>query len=291
MGRIVVGVDGSAGSAAALRWAVREGHVRHWSVCAVLVWDLLGQHHVGTADRFDPTYGEDQAREALDAYVADALEPALPDAAVEREVILDLAGPGLLRAAATGDLLAVGARGLGGFRGLLLGSVSEKMLQKATCPVAVIRAPDEDDVADTRRIVVGLDASATAAEALRWALDEARAHQANIEIVSAWTLPILSGQAFAAAASVAAALEDEARRTIDRAVEAADTSGLSAPLIRTVVNGGAAAAILEVAASADLIVVGSRGLGGLKGVLLGSVSRQVAQHAQCPVLVVPPATS
>ena len=70
---------------------------------------------------------------------------------------------------------------------------------------------------------------------------------------------------------------------------AADTSGLPAPVTRTLALGNASAALLEAAEDADLVVVGSRGLGGFKGLVLGSVSHHVAHHATCPVIVLPSA--
>lgn len=78
-----------------------------------------------------------------------------------------------------------------------------------------------------------------------------------------------------------------ARRVIDSVVEETDTSSLPAPVIRTMASGGAAAAILDAAENADLVVVGSRGLGGFASLALGSVSYQIVHHAKCPVIVVP----
>jgi len=85
-----------------------------------------------------------------------------------------------------------------------------------------------------------------------------------------------------------AAFKATAGRTIDAAIDGEDTNGLTRPVKRTLVNGGAAAAVLQTAEGADLVVVGSHGLGGFSGLLMGSVSHQVAHHATCPVVVVSP---
>jgi nucleotide-binding universal stress UspA family protein len=288
LGRIVVGVDESAGAAAALRWAVREADVRGWSLLAVLAWTYLDQHHVIVGEPFDPVYGEADAVAALDAIVARTVGTAHA-ASIEQQIINDHAAAALLEASDGADLLVVGARGLGRLKSLLLGSVSSAVLRHATCPVAIVR--DGTDLSDEgiARVVVGIDGSHTAERALEWALEEGRLHDATVEVVHAWTFPYRVGEKIAAVAFDSTPLEDAARRTLDAAVESADTSGLPAPVMRTLTIGSAAASILQAAEGADLVVVGSRGLGGFKGLVLGSVSYHIVHHATCPVVVLPPA--
>lgn len=286
MGQIVVGVDESAGAAAALRWAVREAGVRGWSLTAVLAWGYLDQHHAVAGQPFDPEYREADAVAALDAIVTSTVGTDAA-ATVERKAVNDLAARGLLDAAAGADLVVVGARGLGGFRGLLLGSVSQQVLQHAACPVAVLRESPDDPSAAIGRIVVGVDGSDLSHRALEWALDAARVHGAAVEVVHTWAMPYGAGSPFIGVFD-ATPVEEIAHRTLDAAIESADTDGLSSPLTRKVTGGSAATAILEAAEHADLVVVGSRGLGGFKGAVLGSVSNQVAHRASCAVVVVPP---
>jgi nucleotide-binding universal stress UspA family protein len=287
MGRIVVGVDESAGAAAALHWAVREAEVRDWSLTAVLAWGFLDQHHAIVGQPFDPSYGEADARAALDSIIAAAVGTARA-ATVEQKVVNDLAARALIDASDGADLLVVGARGLGRLRGLLLGSVSQQCLHHATCPVAVVRDGTQQSDERVARIVVGIDGSDTAGRALAWALEEGRTHQATVEVVHAWALPY-AGDPYIATAFDSAPVEDAARRTLDAAVDSADTSGLPAPITRTLTVGSAAASVLQAAEGADLVVVGSRGLGGFKGLVLGSASYQIVHYATCPVVVVPPA--
>jgi nucleotide-binding universal stress UspA family protein len=156
--------------------------------------------------------------------------------------------------------------------------------------VAIIRDGRLEAGERVRRVVVGIDGSDTAAHALDWALDAGRFHQASVEVVHAWTFPYGVGHPFVSVGFDSAPLEDAARRTLDAAVGAADTSGLPAPVTRTLAVGNPSAVLLEVAEDADLIVVGSRGLGGFKGLVLGSVSHHVAHHATCPVVVLPATT-
>lgn len=138
------------------------------------------------------------------------------------------------------------------------------------------------------RIVVGVDGSETSRRALRWAAAEARVRQAALEVVHAWSVPYLFALPHAPADLDPGWVRDAAQGTLDAAVDSLDSDEAPVPLARHLVNGGAAAALLEVAKGADMVVVGSRGLGGFSGLLLGSVGHQVAHHAPCPVVIVPP---
>lgn len=140
------------------------------------------------------------------------------------------------------------------------------------------------------RIVVGIDASDTSRLALRWALEEGRLRQAAVEVVHTWHAPYAGVYPYNMPVLDPEIYEKAAKQVLDSAVDAEDTSGLPVPVERIVTAGGAANAILEAAKGANLVVVGSRGLGGFTGLLLGSVSHQVTHHAPCPVVVVPPAT-
>lgn len=132
-GGLVVGVDGSEGSLGALRWALREARVLGVPVRALLAWSYLDQ----PPGSFDATYNEDDARARLDAAL-EAVAGEVGDVEVERLVVCDLATRALLANARDADLLVVGSRGLGGFKGLLLGSVSHQLVQHAPCPVVVV---------------------------------------------------------------------------------------------------------------------------------------------------------
>jgi len=135
---VIVGIDGSAPAAAALRWAMAEAARRHSSLTAVMAWGLLDQHHPGQENAFDPNYSQQDALAAVTAYVEDATGPH-PDVTVEKRVVNDLAARGLTEAAEGAELLVVGARGLGGFDDLLLGSVSHRCLAHSRCPTVVVR--------------------------------------------------------------------------------------------------------------------------------------------------------
>lgn len=140
------------------------------------------------------------------------------------------------------------------------------------------------------RIVVGVDGSASSHEALDWAVTEARLRGAELEAVHAWQYPTAysGGASFAVAAAYDMRdFEVEAKAALDAIMSKVDASGLAAPIRETCASGAAAAVLIEAAQAADLLVVGSRGRGGFTGLLLGSVSQQIAHHASCPVVIVP----
>lgn len=285
MGEIVVGVDGSEHSAVALRWATREADLHNRDLVAVLVWDLFNQRHVDGSRRFDPDYDDGHADDALAAVIVEAVGPETAGR-VARRTVCDLPAAGLMAAAAAADLLVVGARGLGGFRGLLLGSVSQQCLHHATVPIAVVRG-DDHEVTGRERIVVGVDGSDASASALRWALAEGAAHKATVQVVHSWDVPVVFGPVAGVSASHAEAIERGAEQLVDEMLASADAASLPVEVERLVVPGGPASSLLEAADGADLVVVGRRGLGGFARLMLGSVSEHVARHAPCPVVVLP----
>jgi nucleotide-binding universal stress UspA family protein len=144
-----------------------------------------------------------------------------------------------------------------------------------------------------RRVVVGIDGSETSREALRWAAGEAASRGAELHVVHAWDVPSL-GAGVGATPGRRQGTAPEAQRQVaedlvssEIAAELRDLSGVE--VRSSIGRGSAAGVLLEAARGADLLVVGSRGLGGFAGLLLGSVSAKMASHAPCPVVIVRPA--
>jgi nucleotide-binding universal stress UspA family protein len=131
--RVVVGVDGSAGSRRALRRAALEARVHDATLEVVLAWGLFDQPG---GDHFDPQYDAEAARDALQQIVDDELES--PQPAMVLRPSNDLPSRALIAAGEGAWTLVVGSRGLGGFKGLLLGSVSQQVVHHAPCPVLVV---------------------------------------------------------------------------------------------------------------------------------------------------------
>ena len=142
---IVVGVDGSASSRDAIRWAVDEARVRKTTVRAVYAWQLpivTGFAYV-PAEVLDPVELERRAQEVVDAAVAEAVGTA-NGTTVEAVAVEGIAAERLVKESAEADMLVVGSRGRGGFSGLLLGSVGQQCVHHAACPVVIVRpAADE----------------------------------------------------------------------------------------------------------------------------------------------------
>jgi nucleotide-binding universal stress UspA family protein len=145
----------------------------------------------------------------------------------------------------------------------------------------------------TRRIVVGVDGSETSRQALRWAAEEALAHDAELNVVHAWDSPSPgAGVGLSPGRRAPAAVEEQhgAAEQLVRDVVKEELGGSPLSNVRpSIGRGSAASVLLEAAKGADLLVVGSRGLGGFAGLLLGSVSTKMANHAGCPVVIVRPA--
>ncbi|HXQ58669.1 MAG TPA: universal stress protein, partial [Acidimicrobiales bacterium] len=168
---IVVGVDGSELSRQAVLWAADEAELRHATLDVV---------HGGSGDL--PHLGTPRSTDVppttAGAVVDEAIRLATsrrPDIVVRGETSDRPAARALIDTSEGTDLLVVGARGKGGFSGLLLGSVSHRCIQYARCPVVVVRptAPDDDVAAADRTIIVGIDGSAGSDLALRWTMGEA----------------------------------------------------------------------------------------------------------------------
>jgi nucleotide-binding universal stress UspA family protein len=146
VGVIVVGVDHSEGAKAALRFAATEAQLRQATLRPVHAWQFP---HV--APGIDAAYSGlgaslDELRNAAEAALKATLRETIPNEEnlkIEPRVVEGLPAPVLVDESGDAELLVVGSRGLGGFRGLLLGSVSQQCAHHATCPVVIVRAPSD----------------------------------------------------------------------------------------------------------------------------------------------------
>ena len=225
----------------------------------------------------------DSASEVLARELAE-----VPDAAagveVEQHVAQGDAAGVLVEAAAGAELLVVGSRGRGGVTGTVLGSVSRACLHHAPCPVAVVH---DAGPTERSRIVVGVDGSPGASAALEWACAEARLRDVGVYAVCAydepWGIASLGMSSAAAVAELRTALAADAEGALE-AAQAAAPEGVG--VTGEAVQGAAGPALVSASDGSALLVVGSRGRGGFKSLLLGSVSQYCAAQARGVVIVV-----
>jgi nucleotide-binding universal stress UspA family protein len=284
MDPLLIGVDGSEDSRTALRWAVSLAGDLDLPMRAMWAWHYpsdailrVGRIQLPDADRTDELIGQQ-----LDHLLTDVLGDAASD--VEPAVGRGPAAAALLRAADEGArMVVVGSRGLGGFKGLLLGSVSRQLCEHAPCPVTVVRRAEPEAPVQLRTIVVGTDGSEPAAAAMRCAGELAAESGAELVVANA-----------AGPGDVVHPRDVDPH--VDLGVRRTLVEGWCGPLRElgvehhvAVVEGDARTALLDVAADrrADLLVVGSRGHGPVTRLLLGSVATSLVQHSELPVTVVP----
>jgi nucleotide-binding universal stress UspA family protein len=179
------------------------------------------------------------------------------------------------------SLVVVGATHLGHIGRLTPGSVASNLLHGAPCPVLVV--PSYHEPRPIRTVAVAYDEGIQAKAALEHAAQLARRFDARLEIISGYEHELFAGPAIVAAAD----LEELMRDDVARRVKAEADAITDVPVDTRVVTGPLPGALVDAAEGADLLVTGSRGYGPLRSVLVGGVSRYLADNAPCPVLVVP----
>lgn len=282
---IVVGVDGSAESLAAARWAAREALLLRLPVHLVHAWgwhpQLPAPLDVGARSR-----AEDIVREARTA-----VEGAYPQLAVAARMPMEAADAALLAHAAGAEMLVLGSRGHGAVSGFLLGSVGQQVLARAQCPVAMVRAgaPGEEGQV-TGDVVVGLqDVDHPAEPLLRFAFTTADSRHAAVRAVHAWNLPSdvrYDPQAVRLVDDDGTAVAREQRALAD-AVRPWERRYPRLRVFQQVVRGNAGGVLAEAASGAAMVVVGCQAHRSRLGARIGPVAHDVIRHAPVPVVVVP----
>lgn len=275
---VVVGVDGSDVAMDAVSWAAEEAALRRRALRVVhgFLWPAYG---AGGAFMYDPAVTD--LRDAADAVVTAAIEhakQAVPEVECTGEVIPGAAAPTLIRESRGAELLVVGSRGLGGFTGLLVGSVGVTVAAHAASPVVVVRPRTTGRGVGAGRVVVGVDGSETAGHAVRFAFEEATRRRVGLTAVYGGEGDLPAADADAAHAAGVRLLADALAECRERHPEVDVTEH--------VLPGPPAQALIDAGEGALLVVVGSRGRGGFRGLLLGSVSQALLHHAPGPVAIV-----
>jgi nucleotide-binding universal stress UspA family protein len=288
---VVSGVDGSALAGRALVWAAQEAD--RWRAPLRVVHAVdLGRYNSGglalSQDFFDALLagGRDLLRQATDE-----VRQRFPDVPVTEHLYQIGARAALLAESAHARQVVLGARGSGGTIGMLAGSTAFSLAAHGRCPVVVVRGRQPDDAAPTGGpVVVGVDGSPAGEEAIACAFDEASIRGVGLVAVHTW-LELAADSAYAHARRFRARFD--AVDVHEQEILAQRLAGWSekypdVPVRRVVLRDRPVRCLLEQAADAQLLVVGSRGRVGSAGLLLGSTSQPLLHHATCPVMVVRP---
>ena len=276
---MVVGVDGSASSADALSWSVAEAARRGLSVRVVAVVSSLRER---------PSQDALAALEESTRGLVDRLAEG-SGVEIETRVVVGKPAETLCIESATAAMVVVGSRGLTRFDDLLIGSVAVQVATHAAGPVVVVRSVDGHvEPADSAgRVVVGVDGAEVSAPAVAFAFEEAAVRDVGLTAVYVVRDP---AAVLPEAMPLPRLHPDDVRLDAERVLsEALAGWGEWYPQVevrRMGVAGIASEVLVRESAGAELVVVGSRGSGGFRGLLLGSVSQAVLHHAHCPVAVV-----
>lgn len=279
--KIIVGYDRSAEAKAAAAWALDEAsrtgatveffYAYEWPVWAPAA-SMIPSPAVwpdGETDR--------AIKEALNKAVATA-KWTHPDVRTAISLVNAHAALTLIDRSAKAELIVLGSRGHSAVTGLL-GSVSVAASAHAHCPVIVVRG----EAAATAPIVVGVDDSASAHSALAFATEQAMARRVPLRVIRAWkpVTGLWEGTPIATRS-----ITEEERRPFDELIAGWREKYPDLEISAEAVVEHPASALTLASSTAQLLVVGSRGRGAVRGMLLGSVSQHVLRHSACSVAVV-----
>ncbi|MGW0176340.1 universal stress protein [Rhodococcus sp. NPDC003322] len=285
---VVVGVDGSTTSFAAVSWAAREAQLHG---CPLHIVSALGAvTATGNGIRLPPSYFTDRdrvVRANLDeaAAIARTTDTSKSVTDVVTCVLDGPERPALLEASKSARMVVVGNRGLSQITTALAGSVAVALATHAHGPVVVIRG-HAGQTSGTGTVVVGVDGSENSRPALATAFEEASLRATGLVAVHTWSQFALS-----TAFDRHLDLPWDEVEVAEQATLAESLAGWperypETPVTRTVTRGHPAKALRDVAVDAELLVVGSHGRGGFAGMLMGSTSMELQHTAECPLMIV-----
>ncbi|NKQ51796.1 universal stress protein [Amycolatopsis sp. K13G38] len=288
---ILVGVDGSASALRAARWAAQEAARRNMPVHLfhACVLPPLGPHTAAVTEAGIVEALIEQGHQWLREARREAWDAA-PGVQVQTDLRVGAAAQELINESARARLVVLGSRGLGGFAGMLVGSVAVGVAAHGDCPVIVVRGRlPEDEPPTGGPIVVGVDGSAISDDAVEFAFEEAGLRAVpliavhtwlDISVAETWSTPPFDVDLDA--------IEADERRLLAERMAGWREKYPDVELRQEVVRDRPLRGLLAQAEGAQLIVVGSRGRGAFTGMGLGSTSQALLHHSECPVAVVRP---
>ncbi len=282
---IVVGVDGSPQSNTAVEWAAREAAMRGSRLTLVhVLTDPSAAVWMDVPVPEDYWRGQRERAQALlkeANHIARNAVPIGDTIAIDEEFASGHPVSALVDLSKDAERIVVGSRGLGGVQRVLLGSVSTGLAHHAHCPVVVIHNehPPKDDTVRSP-VVVGIDGSPASERAVEIAFDEAS--RRGVDLIALHTWLTSTDDFIGSGWSKVRAQADE---TLAERLAGFQERYPDVAVRRVVKMDNPARELLELAESAQLLVVGSHGRGGIAGLILGSVSSMVVQAARIPVIV------
>ena len=267
---VVVGVDGSDSALTAVVWAARHASRGHLPLRIVHAFDWPLIRGSARRSRWSRTLRAEawglleEAR--TQAYAIDT------DLDVGATLQTSFSVPLLLRESDTASLVVVGTHGHGSLSGLVIGSTGVELAARATAPVVIVRGRSADEISAAAPVLVGYDGSPASDLAVAAGLDYAATHGRSVRLLHV--------------------SREDADDVIHRMADLSATWHRVHPEIEVtsqVLRGHPGGELTAASAEADLVVVGSRGLGGFRGLALGSASQSLLHHSGCPVMVLPPA--
>jgi nucleotide-binding universal stress UspA family protein len=284
---IVIGVDGSLGSQNAVRWGLDLAESRRAPVRLVHAFDP--SMHDQRID-FSPVGDVGDALAAVQRLLDATYESARlahPDLTITADLVDEGAAAALTEASHEVDAIVIGAHGVHGFSTLVAGCTTMNVATHARCTVIAVPT-DEEHAFAGRGIVVGVDGSKLSETAIGYAFRQAAETRDRLTAVHAWTDPLTPNEL----GWTMSTLYDPVAYARDQEILLAESLAGWAekypevPVIRRVLHEQPVRALASVASNARLLVVGCRGLGVMRSMLLGSVSHGVLHLASCPVAVV-----
>lgn len=297
---VLIGFDGSANATAALRWAAREAHFRDLPLTVVSSFTIPPAVS-GYLESLPDSGSQTLARQATEAVLDEARTQLAghPGEVTYRLEHGDAAGV-MVNLSGSAELTVVGSRGRGGFTGRILGSVAAALPAHAHSPTVVVPYTKGSSVgegaealrtADTRPVIVGIDGSPHSRHAAIEAARTAISHGTGLKLVMA--LPPLSTAAMwypelaAREQALVHTRHDDLNKELDIEIGWVQAEFPELSVSGAVEDGYPVNILHELGTAAQLTVVGTRGHGGLRSALLGSVSRELLHHTTGPVMVVP----
>lgn len=284
---VIVGFDGSERSVLALRWAATAAQQRGRLLQVLTTWEMpstdIGIGAPATMQNELIAELRKEAQVVNDDGLKIAAEMGVNAAG---ETVTGRPAALLVERSKDAALVVVGSHGAGGMTGLLLGSVSRQVAAHAKCPTVVVRPVPEG----AKGMVVGVDGSAHSLKALEWAFEQASFMRLGVHVLHTWEIPPTWSMVELPSYEPEVLIRDFGNAELRETSEA--IAGLrdqfpDVEVRQEVMKGSPVKSLLAASQTAQLLVVGSRGLGGFRGLLLGSVSHAVVHRSECPVAVVP----